>query len=317
MTATAFLFPGQGAQRPGMGRDLTADRPDLRERYYRAADDLLGFPLSAACFEGTDELLRRTEITQPAIFLTSVVTLDLIAETLPAPAIVAGHSLGEYAALVCAGALEWTDALHLVARRGALMAAVNKRRPGRMAALFGTTPAAVEQLCAATPGVVEIANDNSTDQLVISGEADAVETVAAAARAGGAERVVMLEVGAPFHCSLMHDIEQEFAARLDRVTIRDPKIPVIANATGSYVTDAEGVATALRAQLAGRVRWTDTMRLLAVSGVQQAAEVGPGRVLAGLARATNPGLTVHSTNDTRRLRQTLAALSPSGQALVA
>jgi [acyl-carrier-protein] S-malonyltransferase len=310
MNRTAFVFPGQGSQHVGMGAQLLAPCPDLVESRYRPADDLLGIPLSTLCWEGPAEALRDTAITQPAVFLTSVATWDVLRARGIAPDVVAGHSLGEYAALVCAGVLDWTDALRLVRRRGELMAAVNESVPGSMAAVIGLRIDDVERICARvraeTGRTVEVANDNEPGQAVVSGEADAVERVRAEAQASGALKVLSLAVGAPFHCGLMAGIEAEFAAELDRVTFGEPLLPVVSSVTADLVTSAAEAKSCLARQLTGRVRWTEAVRRMRQQGVDRLVEVGPGRVLGGLSRRIEPGLRVRSTHDERRLAATIA-----------
>lgn len=312
MARTAFVFPGQGSQKVGMGLDFVERYPDLRSRYFDAADEILGFPISALCFEGPEEDLRRTDITQPAIFLVSMAILDVLRAHGVEPAAAAGHSLGEYSALVCAGVLEFADALRLVRRRGELMAAVNATTPGAMAAIIGLLPEAVEDLCAeardATGGVVEPANYNEPEQTVISGQDQPVEVAMGLADAQGA-RVVKLQVGAPFHCSLMDVLAEKFAAALDAATFMDPTLPVVVNVTGDYVRTADEVKAALRRQVAGSVRWTDTLRLLARDGYDTFVEVGPGRVLTGFSMKVNPDLAVHSAGQARRLDKLLPDLA--------
>jgi [acyl-carrier-protein] S-malonyltransferase len=311
MASTVFLFPGQGSQKVGMGRDLAERHPEAAARTLHAADDVLGFDLSRLCFEGPEEDLRRTDNTQPAIFAVSMLILDVLREHgLDADA-AAGHSLGEYSALVCAGAIDFADALRLVRRRGELMAAVNERTPGAMAAIIGLAPEHVDDLCdrarADGAGIVEAANYNEPEQTVISGEARAVEAAMDLAREAGA-RVVPLQVGAPFHCSLMHDLAEEFAADLDAAPFRDPRIPVVANVTAEPVTTAEEVRSALRRQVAGSVRWTETLRRLAADGHDTFVEVGPGRVLSGFSMKMNPDLAIHSTSELKRVTKLLATL---------
>lgn len=310
MNKTAFVFPGQGSQHVGMGTQLLVPRPDLVDSRYRPADELLGIPLSTLCWEGPAEALRDTAITQPAVFLTSVATWDVLRARGIAPDVVAGHSLGEYAALVCAGVLDWTDALRLVRRRGELMAAVNESVPGSMAAVIGLRIDDVERICARvraeTGRTVEVANDNEPGQAVVSGEADAVERVRTAAQANGALKVLSLAVGAPFHCGLMAGVEAEFAAELDRVTFGEPLLPVISSVTADLVTSAAEAKSCLARQLTGRVRWTEAVRRMRQQGVDRLVEVGPGRVLGGLSRRIEPDIRVRSTHDQRRLDATIA-----------
>lgn len=310
MSTIAFLFPGQGSQKVGMGADLVERHPDLQDRYFDAADDILGMDLTALCFEGPEEDLRSTDNTQPAIFTVSVATMHVLSSAGITPSAAAGHSLGEYAALVCAGVLDFADGLRLVRRRGELMAAVNQRTPGAMAAVIGLDPDAVDKVCAeaaADGGVVEPANYNEPQQTVISGQQEAVTRASGLATERGA-RVVPLTVGAPFHCSLMNALAGEFAEELERYEFRDPTIPVIANVTGEPVTTAAEVKDRLRRQVAGAVRWTDTLQRLQADGVDTFVEVGPGRVLSGLVMKTLPDATTHATEKVRRLDHTVETL---------
>jgi len=311
MARIAFLFPGQGSQKIGMGKDLVERHPHLRE-FFARADDVLGFPLARLCFEGPDSDLVQTQNTQPAIFVVSMAILDVLRKAGVAPEAAAGHSLGEYGALVCAGVLEFDDALRLVRRRGELMASVNARTPGAMAAVIGLSGDAVAEACrkaqAEGLGVVEPANFNTPQQTVISGQEAAVERAMKLASEAKAEKVVRLQVGAPFHCSLMSALQDEFAATLERYTFRDPRFPVVANVSGDYVRTADAVKDALRRQVAGAVRWTDSINRLAADGVDTFVEVGPGRTLVGLGRQIQPDIPAHSTGDSKRLDAVLAQL---------
>lgn len=312
MTRTVFMFPGQGSQKVGMGRDFTERHPELLDRYFKRADDILGFDLTDLCFNGPDEALKQTQNTQPAIFVVSMAILDVLRQHGVTPLAAAGHSLGEYSALVCAGVLQFEDALRLVRRRGELMAGVNQRTPGAMAAVIGLAPEQVDGLCAAARaaggGVVEAANYNEPEQTVISGEAVGVERAMTLAKEAGAARVVPLQVGAPFHCSLMNDLSEEFAAELEKYSFSAPQIPVIANVTGDYVRTPAEVKEALRRQVAGSVRWTDTLRRFAADGYDTYVECGPGRVLTGFSMKINPDLDVYSCGETKRVDQMLDRL---------
>lgn len=318
MTSTAFLFPGQGSQRVGMGRDLRERYPEVVARVFAEADELLGFELSRLCWEGPEEELRRTDITQPAIFVASLAAYRVLEAAVPAPSVVAGHSLGEYTALVAAGVLRWTDALALVRRRGILMAEVSASTPGAMVAAMGLSPKVVEELCAAAHDVagevVEVANYNTETQTVVSGTVAGIKEFMAQVRLGDypEAKTVRLGVGAPFHCSLMAPVEEEFAHHLAAVPFGDPRIPVVANVTGRTVSSGAEARAALRSQLAGAVRWSDCLATVIDHHVDVFVEVGPGRVITGFCKRAYPDIPGLSASDVRRLGKAIADLGPVG-----
>ena len=290
----ALLFPGQGSQEVGMGRDVAEESPDARAAF-EAADAALGFPLSRLCFEGPEEELRRTEMQQPAILATSIALLRALeAETRLAPAWVAGHSLGEYSALVAAGSLGFEDAVRLVHARGRYMQEAVPEGKGAMAAVLGAAPEAVERACAqareATGRVVSPANYNSPQQTVIAGDAVAVEWACTRLREAGARRTVPLPVSAPFHCALMAHAAEKLAPELGSVSFADPHPPVVTNVEARPNERGDRVAELLRTQITAPVRFTAMIDTLVSLGVTHVLEVGPGRVLCGLVARITPRL---------------------------
>ena len=281
---TALLMPGQGSQSVGMGWDLAEAYPSVRALYERA-DDVLGLPLSEICWEGPEELLRRTENAQPAILTHSYAVWAVLPEEVRDSVVVgAGHSLGEFSAYLAAGAMDFEDALRVVRRRGELMAGSGDERPGGMAAIMGLAPEEVEALCAKVEeGTVVPANFNAPGQIVISGDAAAVERAQELAAEDGS-RVIPLNVSGAFHSPLMEVAREGLREALEGVAISDPRFPVVANATGQAVTDAGSARENLVAQLTSPVRWVDSVRAMVEYGPDRWLEVGPGRVLAGLLR---------------------------------
>lgn len=290
----ALLFPGQGSQAVGMGRDVF-EASSAAHATFEAADRALGFTLSTLCFEGPEEELRRTELQQPAILTTSIALLRALEERQPQlPAFVAGHSLGEYSALVAAGALAFEDAVVLVNRRGRFMQEAVAPGKGAMAALMGLEPEAVDAACRAaaaeTGAVVSPANYNSPQQTVIAGEAAGVERAIALAKERGAKRAVALPVSAPFHCALMRPAAERLAIELARVRFRDPRTPVITNVEAAPNTSAARIPTLLEQQVTAPVRFIESVRKLAALGVTRVIEIGPGSVLTGLVARIERGL---------------------------
>jgi [acyl-carrier-protein] S-malonyltransferase len=287
--AIGFLFPGQGSQFVGMGADLYAKFAPAREVYDRA-EQVLELPVRKLSFEGPDDELRQTRYTQPAILTHSLAALAALPKL--SPILAAGHSLGEYSALYAAGALDFDSVMQLVKRRGALMYAEGEKNPGTMAAIIGMEAAAVELLCAEVGGVVVPANYNEPRQTVISGEIPAVKAVAELAKARGALKAVLLPVSGAFHSPLLKESASEFADYLGQFEIRQPAFPVIANVTGQPVTSAEQVRDCLGRQLISPVRWVATMASAKSLGGMKFLEIGPGNVLAGLARRIDRELSV-------------------------
>jgi len=307
----AFLFPGQGSQAVGMGREL-AERFPLAAETFAEADAALGFPLSRLCFEGPEEDLRLTENTQPAIMTVSVAAARVLAEHGVAPALAAGHSLGEWSAHVIAGTLSFADAVRAVKARGHAMQQAVPAGQGAMAAVLALDAAQVAEACAEaareTGLTVQAANLNSPSQTVISGAAAAVEKASALCKAKGARRTVMLPVSAPFHCALMQPAQEEVARVLAGIAMHDPRIPVAANVTGGLLTTADATRDALIRQVTGAVRWVDCVHALKAAGAEVFIEVGPGKVLCGLLKQIDPALKALNVEDAASLEKTLAEL---------
>src|ERR1700691_5625101 len=310
----AFLFPGQGSQAVGMGREL-AERFPVAAQTFAEADAALGFPLSRLCFEGPEEDLRLTENTQPAIMAVSVAAARVLAARGVEPALAAGHSLGEWSAHVIGGTLSFADALRAVKARGAAMQKAVPAGEGAMAAVLALDAEQVAEACEEaareTGLVVQAANLNSPNQTVISGATAAVEKAAALCKAKGARRAVMLPVSAPFQCALMQPAQEEVARVLAGLALHDPRIPVAANVTGSLVTTADAARDALIRQVTGAVRWVDCMQALKAAGANLYIEVGPGKVLCGLLKQIDPEMKSLNVEDAASLEKTLAELSAS------
>ena len=289
MGAVAFVFPGQGSQKAGMARDLWESAPAARAVLERA-DEVLGFPLTRLMFEGPEEELTATENAQPAIVAHSAACLALLEAKGLKPALTAGHSLGEYAAVAAAGALGFADTILLVRRRGELMARVGRQVGGTMAAIIGLDPPVVEEVCsrAQEVGSVVVANYNCPGQIVISGEAGAVSEAMRLAKEGGAKRAVPLRVSGAFHSPLMAPAAPEMRALLGAAPFTDAAVPVVSNVDATPRSDAEGIRDALARQITGSVLWEQSVRVMLDQGIDTFIEVGPGTVLSGLVRRIAP-----------------------------
>ncbi|MDN5346604.1 MAG: [acyl-carrier-protein] S-malonyltransferase [Clostridia bacterium] len=309
MKKIAFLFPGQGSQYVGMGRALATAFP-VAAATFEAADKALGYDISDLCFKGPAEKLNITEYTQPAILTVSVACYRVLEEKGVLPGAVAGHSVGEYSALVAAGALDFVDAVKLVAQRGRFMSEAVPAGQGGMAAILGLSEAEVKEVCrkAGEAGVVEAANLNAPGQVVISGENKALQRAIELARQAGAKKAVVLNVSGPFHSSLMAPAQEKLARVLESVAIAPPRLPVVANVSANLITGAADVREALIAQIASPVRWEESIRKLAADGYNIFIEVGPGKVLSGLARRIAPEATLGNVEDPASLTKTLAIL---------
>jgi [acyl-carrier-protein] S-malonyltransferase len=284
---TAFIFPGQGSQFVGMGRDLAEGLLD-------EANAVLGFDLKRLCFEGPEEELKKTEITQPAILTVSVAAYEHLKMR---PDAVAGHSLGEYSALVAAGSLAFKDAVKVVYLRGKFMQEAVPIGAGAMSAVLGISRDKIVEICRQV-GNVQPANFNSPDQVVISGGAEAVQLAGQKLKEAGAKRVILLSVSAPFHSQLMEPAARKLAAELEMIEIQDASIPVMDNVTADYVTAGSKIRDLLIRQVTASVLWEDSVRKMIADGITNFIEVGPGRVLSGLIKKIDPGVGVKTYDET-------------------
>lgn len=276
----AYVFPGQGAQFPGMGQDLFESSTVAQARF-KQAEDILGFDIASVMFEGTPEQLKETKVTQPAIFLHSVILAECLGDAFE-PSMVAGHSLGEFSALVAAGSLSFEDGLRLVSARANAMQEACERQASTMAAVLGLDNDVVEQICKATEGTVVAANYNCPGQLVVSGEVPAVEAACEAFTEAGARRAILLPVGGAFHSPLMEPAREKLAKAIADADIQPPRCPIYQNVSAEPTSDPELIRTQLVAQLTAPVRWTQTMEAMMADGASEMTEVGPGKVLQGL-----------------------------------
>jgi [acyl-carrier-protein] S-malonyltransferase len=309
MGQIAFLFPGQGSQSAGMGKALHDSFESVRA-VFAEADAVLGFPLSQLCFQGPDEQLKLTENTQPAILAVSTAAFRVLSDAGAKPDFVAGHSLGEYSALVAANSLSLADALCVVRRRGTYMQESVPVGQGAMAAILGMTTEQVEALCreASQGEVLSPANLNTPSQIVIAGTEAAVGRAVELARSRGARKAVLLSVSAPFHCALMQPAQERLAEDLGQISFRNPEYPLINNADVAEVCSSESIADSLSRQVCSPVRWTESIQKLISAGVQLFVEVGPGKVLSGLVRQIDRTVKTANVEDPQSLEQTLAAI---------
>lgn len=288
----SYIFPGQGAQFVGMGLDLYEKSAEAKA-LFEAANGILGFSITDIMFSGTDEDLKQTKVTQPAIFLHSVILSKVLGKNF-APQMVAGHSLGEFSALVANGTLSFEDGLQLVAKRAAAMQKACELQPGTMAAVLGLEDAKVEELCATIDGIVTPANYNCPGQLVISGELKAVEAACEKMKEAGAKKALILSVSGAFHSVLMKPAEEELAAAIEQTTFHKPLCPVYQNVTTTAVSDENAIKTNLIKQLTAPVKWTQSVQQMIADGATEFIEVGPGKVLQGLVKKINKEAVVAS-----------------------
>jgi len=315
MSKIAFLFPGQGSQAAGMGKALAEAYPSARA-VFEQADAALGFPISKLCFEGPDDQLKLTENTQPALLTVSVAAWTVLDELGYRADYVAGHSLGEYSALVAAGGLAFADAVRIVRNRGRYMQAAVPAGVGAMAAILKPPMAELERILAeaAQGEVVQAANFNSPDQMVIAGHAGAVARASEKLKAAGAKRAVPLPVSAPFHCALMKPAQEKLSLDLNAAEFRDLTVPLVNNVAARLITAGAVAREGLYQQVPNSVRWTDSMRLLEAEGVTHAVEIGAGKVLCGLAKQIVPSIhtaNFGAPNDIEAVRTLLAQSIPS------
>ncbi len=278
----AYIFPGQGAQYPGMGLDLF-EKSSLAQEYFNKANDILGFSITDIMFEGTAEDLKQTKVTQPAIFLHSVILAKTLGDGFK-PDMVAGHSLGEFSALVANGVLDFESALKLVSQRALAMQKACEIEPSTMAAVLGLNDDIVEEVCMQTQGIVVPANYNCPGQLVISGEIKAIDLACEILKESGARRALVLPVGGAFHSPLMEPAREELAAAIENTTFNEPICPIYQNVTARAVNNAAEIKRNLMVQLTAPVRWTQTIQQMIADGATEFTEVGPGKVLQGLMR---------------------------------
>jgi [acyl-carrier-protein] S-malonyltransferase len=306
----ALLFPGQGSQAVGMGKDL-AEKYPLARQTFEESDDALGYKLSTLCFEGPEDRLRLTEITQPAILTASIAALRVLETRIPKPCFVAGHSLGEYSAHVASGTFSFSDAVRTVRSRGKYMQEAVPVGVGAMAAILGMDLEKVTAVCrdAAQGEVCEPANINSPEQIVISGNTAAVERAAKMADERGAKRAKLLPVSAPFHCSLMKPAQDRLADDLNALKLQPPVYPVACNVDAELVTDDLRARDTLVRQVTGSVKWEQCIRLLITQGVQTFIEIGPGKVLCGLMRQIDRSKTCMNVSDEATLAKVLESLA--------
>lgn len=288
----AYIFPGQGSQFVGMGKDLYESSP-LAKSLFEEANAILGFPITEVMFAGDEEALKQTRVTQPAIFLHSVIQRQVLGDAFR-PDMVAGHSLGEFSALVSSGVLTFEQGLRLVAKRAEAMQKACELQRGTMAAILGLDDAVVEQACKDTEGVVTPANYNCPGQLVISGAYEAVEQACETLKAAGAKRALILPVGGAFHSSLMKPAEEELAKAIGEISFQKPLCPIYQNVTTTAVTDPEEIKKNLIAQLTAPVKWTQSVQQMIADGATEFYELAPGKVLQGLVKKINKDVAVFS-----------------------
>ena len=305
MSKLAFIFPGQGSQRVGMGQDLAAEY-DVVAETFAEANQILDIDVQELCFSGPEDKLTETSNTQPAILTTSIAFHRLLKEEGVTPDVVAGHSLGEYAALVAAGVLDFEQGLKLVRKRGELMSQADPEGNGTMAAVIGLDAAEVEEVCdqGSEYGVVEPANYNCPGQIVISGEKEAVEKITELAKEAGAKKAVVLNVSGPFHSSLMASAGEKLADYLEGIEFQQPEIPVVPNVNAELTTDPAEIKAALVKQMSGAVRWEESIRQMINSDVETFVEVGPNRVLKGFMRRIDRSVTALNVRNQRSLKKT-------------